>query len=87
MVETNKPPKREKNQQSKIKINVKNNCLVFFKWMAFSPFHPPSSELTPTWFMHDIEKTVSITEHVTVVLAIPYTTTMRGGVWGQSYTF
>lgn len=27
------------------KINVKNNCLVFFKWMAFSPFHPPSSEL------------------------------------------
>lgn len=28
-----------------IKINVKNNCLVFFKWMAFSPFHPPSSEL------------------------------------------
>lgn len=27
------------------KINVKNDCLVFFKWMAFSPFHPPSSEL------------------------------------------
>lgn len=55
--------------------------------MAFSPFHPPSSELIPTWFMHDIEKTASITEHVTVVLAIPYTTTMRGGGGGQSYTF
>lgn len=31
--------------------------------------------------MHDIEKTASITERITVVLAIPYTTTMgEGGV-------
>lgn len=49
---TIKPTKKKINNQ----INVKNNCLVFFKWMAFSPFHPPSSERTPTWFMHDVEK-------------------------------
>lgn len=33
----------------------------------------------PTWFMHDISKTASSTEHsFTVVLAVPYTTTMGG---------
>lgn len=32
--------------------------------------------------MHDKEKTASITERITVVIAIPYTTTMGGGGWG-----
>lgn len=56
MVEKKDNKKKPKKNKINNQINVKNNCLVFFKWMAFSPFHPPSSERTPTWFMHDGEK-------------------------------
>lgn len=30
----------------------------------------------PTWFIHDKEKAAFVTERITVVLAIPYTTTV-----------
>lgn len=45
--------------------------------MAFSPFHTPSELRQHGSCM--IQKTASITEHsITVVLAVPYTTTMGG---------
>lgn len=69
----------ERQVEIKLKLNVKNICLVFFKWMAFSPFHTPSSELRQHGSCMIYRKTASITERITVVLAIPYTTTMGGG--------
>lgn len=50
----------------------------YFQMDGFFSLSPSFKWTTPTWFMHDIEKTASITERITVVLAIPYTTTMGG---------
>lgn len=70
---------------AKKQISIKKNCLVvcllffFLKWMAYSPFLPSFKRTMPTWFMHDKEEAASGTERITVVLAIPYTTTMGSG--------
>lgn len=57
-----------------------------FQMDGFFSLSPSSKWTTPTWFMHDIEKTASITEHITVVLAIPYTTTMGERGCGDNHT-